>query len=393
LIRLFQLVIALTVNLACIQIAYSAHFETGCNLPPERRFIDAVFNHDFDAARIAAKATEYEHSLIPSASFYEALVDWVSSLYDDDISHQKGRLSELRKSVKELKNLHSSEQSASSLLAWGLAGAHTARILLFEQHVISGYHLGNQSIENLQQYSDTKSSTTEGRQASRMAIGLHQIYSNAVPDALKWAEFLIRPVGDIDQGRELIELTLQDSTRLSPEAARILLLEVPWSTPGICDYLELAGEMAEHYPLNPDFSIAFQGILLRCGNPHRALKENMRISTVNYNPVFGIDRIDYPELLKLGRLRAYAETGNIDSIQQEIPVGDRFGFYQQYALSNALDISGSRNRALALYKSLSEDKSAPNSLKKSSQIRMKFPYVATDKVVPRRSLKLLGCEQ
>ena len=390
--RQYKLVFAIIACLACTHTGYAAHYDPGCNLPAERMFIDALFSHDFDAARAAINSIEHEHSLIPSASFYEALAEWVSSLYIDDVNQRKNKLSQLRKSVRDLKSLHSSEQSAGSLLAWGLAGAHTARILLFEQHVISGYYMGNQAVVNLQQYVREATSTVEGRHAARLVIGLHQIYSNAVPDELKWAEFLVKPAGDIDQGRELILRTLRESRYLSPEAARVLLLEVPWSTPGVCDYLELGREMTEHYPGNPDFSIAWQGILLRCGRPDSALVENNRISTTGYQPIFGIKDINYPELMRMGRLRAYVDTGDVDSIRHENPESARVETFRQYALANALDITGSRNHAVSIYKALSDDSSAPVSLRKSSRLRVEFPYVAADRIEPYQSPGLMSCE-
>jgi hypothetical protein len=391
LIRQYNLGIALIICLTCTHTGYAAHLDPGCDLPAERKFIDAVFNHDFDAARVAVNSIELEHSLIPSTPFYDALAGWVYSLQTDDVNQRKDRLSQLRMSVRELESFHSSKQSAGSLLAWGLAGAHTARILLFEQHVISGYYMGNRAVENLQQYTRDAASTVEGRHAARLVIGLHQIYSNAIPDELEWAEFLVKPVGDIDHGRELILRTLKESRYLSPEAARVLLLEVPWSTPGVCEYQELGREMTEHYPGNPDFSIALQGILLRCGRPESALVENKRISTAGYHSVLGRKDIDYPDLMQLGRFRAFADTGDVESIRRETPGSDHMETFRQYALANALDISGQRNHAVAVYKSLSDDSTAPVSIRKSSKLREEFPYIAAETIDSYQSPGLMIC--
>jgi hypothetical protein len=391
LIRKHKLGIVLCVCLACAQTGNAAHFDPGCNLPAERRFIDAVFNHDFEAARAVVNSIEHEHSLIPSASFYNALTGWVSALLVNDVTKRKDSLSQLRRSVKKFESLHTSDLSSGSLLAWGLAGAHTARILLFEQHIISGYYLGNQAVANLQQYTRDATSTVEGRHAARLVIGLHQIYSNAVPDDLKWAEFLIQPVGDIDHGRELILQTLRESRYLSPEAARVLLLEVPWSTPGVCEYLELGREMTEHYPGNPDFSIAMQGILLRCGRPESALAENMRVSAAGYQPILGIKDIDYTELMQLGRFRAFADMGDVEAIRQETPGSDHMETFRRYALANAFDVAGSRKHAVEMYQALSNDSTAPISMRKSSKLRVEFPYVAAETINTTQSPGLMTC--
>ncbi len=391
--RVWQCVIFIIFSLACIQSGNTNHYAPDCKPPPERQFIDAIFNQDFEDAREILKDIESDQSLIPSRPFYEALINWIAALSNNDSSQRKSKLSTLQKRVNDLSALHSTKQTPGSLLAWGLAEAHTARILLFEKRMITGYFTGNRAIKNLQQYVGDESSTDNGRNAAMLAIGLHQIYSNAIPDELKWATPFINQVGDMDHGRELIIHALQNSQHLSPEAARILLLEVPWATPGICDYLDLSRVLAKHYRNNPDFSLAHQGVSLRCGRPRDTLKENKRFMRIRSGQLItGLTEANYSELFQMGRLRAYADTGNVDAIRHESLVSVTLKPFQQLALANALDNSGSRDNAIAQYQSLSEDKSASISLRKVSKMRIRFPYSAVKRIVPGRSLSLALCE-
>jgi len=363
-----------------------------CDLPVERQLIDAVFNLDFDSARIILLDLDND-SLIPSALFYEALVNWIESANRRDTDLREIALADLLSSVSELNSRYSLRRNPESLLAWGLAAAQTSRILLFHQRIFSGYKMANQSIQNLQEYVRNELATDNGRSAAQMAIGLYFIYASTIPDEMEWIGKLVNLDGNLDMGRELIEQALQQSPQLSPEAGRLLLLEVPWSMPGACNYLNFSRELVQRYPGTPDFSIALQGLLLRCGSADRALEENLRyLSNNNRSAIAGLSEENYSELFEMGQLRGFADTGNSESLQRYSLENENLEPFRQISLANALDISGSRDEAVKIYESLSKNTSARLSMRKVAKMRLNIPYSVSRTIVPNRDLALAGCE-
>lgn len=387
-IRFCKLII---IGLFAIYPVYSQSIKAQCILPAERQFIDAIFNHDFATAASVLKKFDQQQNLIPSSAFYKALGNWVKGAVGNHSEQIKNSLKALTGAVEELEAVHTIENTPESLLAWNLAAVHTARILLNSRQIFAAYHLGKPAIKKLQQYLQGET-TPAGRSAAVLALGLYTVYSHAIPNRYEWVRHWINPSGNFHSGRVLIEQSLQHSPHLAPEAARALLLEVPWSGKQICDYQDFSQELSERYPHNPDFSIAYQGILLRCGQPAAALAENRRfISDHKIKSIQGLAADNYAELFQMGKLRGYVELQHLEAIKNENLVSERLKWFRVFALANTLDIIGEEEEARDHYDSIINADSAPKSLRQSAKMRLQFPYAAARKLDAKRVIRLAGC--
>ena len=364
-----------------------------CELPTERQFVEAIFDHNFDHANTIINELDFDKALIPSIPFYQGLSNWIQGNIHSDKKQIKRSLHALSLAVDDLKIQHQVKDTTASFLGWNLAAANTARIFLVSNQMISAYNMGNPAIENLAQY--LKGPTTQsGRAAATLALGLHHIYSNAVPDKYKWASFLVKPSGNFELGRKLIEQSIQESLQLAPEAARALLTEIPWSRGEVCDYQQFSKALAEKHAVNPDFSIAYQGILLRCGWPKYALTENQRfLSEYNGKTIVGLAATDYTALFQLARIRGFVELQDIQSIKQENPVNNNVQWLKQFALANVYDTTGDRTQSADYYNSIIDAPAAPIALRKSASMHLEQPYSMIQRRSANRIIRIANCMQ
>ena len=363
-----------------------------CSDPVERQILDGLFNLEFERAAAAVETLDEQSSLIPSRGFYQALLQWARVQTGGTVDRNP-EISQLRSEVRLLEDRHDQLRTPESELAWSLAAAHTARILLNEERFISAYNVGYPAVKRLGKLLDRGLVNMEATLAAQLAIGIYNIYINNLPEGLKWASFLLRKTGNTEQGRRLIEHTLANSRTLSPEAGRILLLEFPWSFPGHCDYLGLARHMVEQYPDNPDYSLARQGLLLRCGYADQASAENRRFLDRNGNgEIRGFNPTDYALQFKLGQARVMAESGDVESLRNNAGEFEGLEVYHSLAMAHAHDISGNRESARKQYQAIIDNDGTGEALRKSAEMRLIFPYVATKTVKPGRTIAFQHCQ-
>jgi hypothetical protein len=366
-------------------------FAAQCVLAPERQIVDSLLGRDKISALQATTKVDAANSLIGSGRFYTGLIEWVSSLPHESPNDSETALTVIEQELRLLKQDFESRPTASTQLAWGLAAAHGARVMLASKQVLKGIKLAGTAITTLQQYQQTPDSSEQGRAAASFAIGMFYIYSNAIPPEFQWASSLIAKTGTPEQGRSLIEMSIQNSTVLAPEAVRALLLETPWQTPLYCDYMKLSRQMVDSYPQNPDLSIARQALLLRCGYPEAALQENSRIvDEINQGIFRGYYDENYTTLLLHGRQRALADLGYVDKLEAD-ENGQFADHFQQYALANALDVMGNRTRAKLLYNQLATGRNTPESIKINATARLRIPYSRRETIQAQRSLTMAIC--
>lgn len=382
---------AVPLFIALILLPGVAMPETHCPAPAERQILDSLFNMAFDRAEALTETLDEQSGVIPSRGFYTALIEW-ARFQHKGIGPGNPGISRLKEEVRALENRHERLGTPDSELAWSLAAAHASRILLNEERFIGAYNLGYPAVKRLMRLVQQEFSNAEAKFAAQLAIGIYNVYINNLPEGLKWASFLLMKPGDAEQGRWLIEQALANSKTLSPEAGRVLLLEFPWSLPGHCDYLELASHMTEQYPNNPDFSLARQGLLLRCGYPDEAALENRKFLVgAGSDEISGFNPIDYDLQFKLGNARVMAETGDYENLENEVSNLKELDYYYTLAKAHAYDIVGQRESAISHYHVIMDNDDAPDALKKSAEMRLTFPYTETKSVLPGRKVFIQHC--
>ena len=369
-----------------------------CASYPERTIIDAITGMNIRHAQSSIDALDEQTALIDSSAFYSGLTAWANATRQQNKSAIKTALKDLQNAVVDLEKRYKAESDSDHQLSWGLAAGYTARLLLNNGDMIAGYNLGYPAVIALQNYLQQASNHKNGKAAASLIVGLYYIYSNSLSDQYSWTKQFIKPLGNANTGISLIEYSVTHSQHFAPEALRTLLTDIPWSTPGICKYRGLSRQAISLYPSSPDFSIAYQGIQLRCGFPELALEENRRfVSSHSDSGLSGFKKENYQRIFDLGHIRALAETGNSETLTKltstEIKKdSDNLKWHIKYGLANAFDIKMKRGDALEHYTDLAENKNAPYSIQANSKLRLKFPYQSKEKSTYEADIPLAACQ-
>ena len=374
--------------LTCTNFAQATDF-VSCKVPPERQIIDSLLDLDLPAVTVVLKQHKPETWLIDSPEFYTALAQWIDALSRGrDITKSRQKL---QISLTNSKQPHTSTDIDGANLSWSLASAFTARALLYEKRFLAAIKLGDISATHLDKIFQSSKADQSSRAAVAFFLGLYHIYNSSVPKLLSKKRARISASGDVQEGLRLIEYTIRHSDILGPEAARTLLLETPWITPEYCGYIDLAANLTSRYPGNPDISIAYQGLLLRCGHPLLAYHENQRIvSFFQHQTPQGYYQVNYSGLFTLGRYRANADLKQINQLVL-IDKDKKRNYYRLYALANALDISHERSKSLAIYHKLAQDNGTPNSIRINSRLRLNSPYIPPETVSLHSNVMITDC--
>lgn len=357
----------------------------------ERTILDNLFNLDFIQANTDLKTAPLDSALIPSKSFYQALINWYSQVNASRNKPTEINPNRLLKEVAVLESQYRQNPTLNTRFAWNLASAVSARALLANKQVRTAYKIGLEAVENLETDLQDPQISEQQYAAGRMMIGLYYLYSNFIPKQFAWLKSSILSKGSFDDA--VVELTYatQHSQIFSTEAARTLLIELPWRTPGHCRYLNIEQTLSQQYPNNADISLIYQGLAIRCGYPERARVENRRLTEhLETGLAKSYETIDIALLNKLARYRINANLGlpsrdkntNASLIQ-----------HRRYALANAYDIMGERALAIDIYQSLVDSTEISRSIRISSKARLKTPFQAKETISDVNSLTLPQCSE
>ncbi len=376
-----------------------------CELPIERKILDALINRDHEKASALVNGANWDGALIPSSPFYKGIVRWSRGVYFGNSDEVNSGVSMLKKTIQKLKKAHKQRPGAQTLLSVALASAHTSRILLHRGHHLSGFRMGAQSLRYVEQYLRHPNATEYGKAASQLVLGLNQVYLNGIPNKLRYLYHLSGASinsGDISlsQGKALIKQAMVGSPHFGSEAARSLLTEVPWSKPDICQNMALAEWMAKRYPGNPGFSALSQGFSIRCGKPFQALKQNtitlqyldQRTKSQQTEPSRTKPRGsgDWKMIFQKGRYRALADLGRVEQLAK-MTANEALEPYRMIALANALDLKLQRNQALEIYNTVLNYPEGPKSVTRSAMLRLRHPYTSPVKVSGLSSTPIPNC--
>ena len=353
-----------------------------------------MFDNDFSLAHKKLSDLGTAENLIPSKDYYQSLLNWAQAQYRKDRSERKSAIIDMRQAVKNLSQLYNELQTTESSLAWNLAASNTARLLLDNDQGWTAFKLGNPAIERLKILLANSALDDQQRIAAQLAIGLYSVYVNSVPEKFQWLAGMVDKSGSLDQGRVLLEQAMLNSEVLSVEATRSLLFEVPWSTPQQCSYLSVSAQLINRFKNNADFSLAHQGLLIRCGFAEDAIAEIQRYRSNHLlSDISGYANLDYAEQFILSELRAYAELGKYRAILNlSIQDGFKESGQYSYALANAYDVAGKSVLAKSIYQDLVMNPDIPLHIQKLSQNRIRLPYKPRPKKLPGKKLSIKNIE-
>ena len=382
--------------------------QSTCALPPERRILDALLNHNYDLAQSLIESTDFSHTMIRSKSFYQATVAWSRAhrkANDADSDRSlRDAASQIKRILRTLNNQTNDQPRAETMLSTGLALSHGARMLLYSGQYLAGYRFGKQGIRLLNEFRQTTSPTVEENAAISLILGLYEVYVSNIPDHLKYLDYLVgKPAlghaSKLETGIREIELAAKQSPHFGSEAARALLMETPWNLNHICRQVNLAGTMAAQYTNNLDFSALYQGFLLKCGYADLALKENNRaLNSVGLDKAVGqrvngkpANNESWRTLFYKGRLRALADLGRAHELGQTAISSSTLKPFYLAALANALDITAQRSHAIEIYTQIMNLPDGPESLRRSAKMRLRYPYTRPKPRTSRSPIELAVC--
>jgi tetratricopeptide (TPR) repeat protein len=181
-------------------------------------------------------------------------------------------------------------------------------------------------------------------------LGMYEYIAGSVPRGLKWLTYLLDISGDRELGIKYLERATARARIMAPEAARMLLaaaaLQPEYAAP--CKYLTLSRQMVSLYPENPHYSGANQLILVHCGYPDEALKENRR--------AFATYLKRFPDMtapLNLVKLQVYPAIGAMDKIEEMAPLFAKKDYAHWYlAKAQTYDVIGERKKAKLMYREI-----------------------------------------
>ena len=360
--------------IAITRISFASEtISDGCMELPEKRVVDAILNQQYAQAQILADALNLDHALIPSSKFYRALAVWHQGYQQENVKLKVSGIAALRKAIHAMHNKLSTAPPRVSSLAMGLSKGHTARVLLENAQYVSGYEMGMQAKDHLDQFRALSDESDIGFDDSGLLVGLFEVYTHDFVTQNQWLKRNIVRRGDRENGITLIENAVNGRSIFASEAMRALLTDVSWRTPRTCKYVDATDYFGRQFFANKDFATLRQGLLLKCGHTNQAKYANEDYKKYSDLPA-GMEKI----LIK-ARLRIFADLGNFDYIDKyQVPA--ELEIHRQLAYANALDVASKRTRAYKEYERLAASTDTPTAIRSVAKVRLHYPYDRPEKI-------------
>ncbi len=383
--------IALTLMIAFFasanhQQAFAAEAEAdSCELQPEKNIVNAILNGDNDNAEQFIQNFDWNIALIPSPAFYRALAMWHKGYQQREQKVKTQGISKLLSAIEELESRHTpATNNLSAILALGLGKGYTARALMENEQYISGVQLGLEAIRHLSKFLQNADQATPGVNDAGFLMGLFEVYTHDLSNQRHWLVGKSGYHGDRSRGIELIEQSIIGPSVFANEASRTLLSEISWQMPTVCRYQSMIDQTGKYLMKNNDLAVLRQGLLLKCGYPELALQANLD-SMQQDSPA-----VNRRQLTKAA-FRIHADLGRHEALlaTRTEPVLKPF---QEFAIANAMDVSGLRDQAIVRYRGLVDGNNNPENIRTAAKVRMKFPYTAPERIaIPQLKIQHAQC--
>lgn len=345
--------------------ATTAHAD--CLPTPDRKILSAVMNLNFTAARQYASSSHIDRMLIKSPRYYEGFIAWAEANSARDARREQRAIAVTRDAIADLYN--AGENTAAVVAALTLA-----RAMIVSDQPLSAYLFAKPYLADLQHLRNDNLPDRQ-RAAVDYLYGLLHIYT--ANQSEKSADWLGFPVGDLQTGRQLVEHAVSSSMDFADDALRALLSEAHWENSISCRYQPLAALARQRFANNVMFRLLHQKLLLRCGlvtaKPHQA--HEFRVNPRSLQTARGwpnLPDMDTRLILERQYLRYLAQTIQVDELHHYQPLITGNRPYRRYALANALDLAGDRDKARSLYQAL--ENSSSEVIARRAKVRQKHPY-------------------
>lgn len=315
-----------------------------------RQGVDQLLHLEFDKADQTFARLERENPDYPLVGFLKASVYWVRAEAGQGEAKKAAWLEAERRLEKTITHSQQMLEKTPNDVLWrlnlGMSQFFYARVQVEMQHifkVIKYARAGRDILRDLtKEHPDIED--------AYFVLGMYEYIAGSVPRGLKWLTYLLDISGDRDLGIKYLERATARARIMAPEAARMLLaaaaLQPEYASP--CKYLSLSRQMVALFPENPHYSGAYQLILVHCGYPDEALKENRR-AFATYLERFP----DMAHPLNLVKLQVYPAIGAMDKIKEIAPLFAKKDYAHWYlAKAQTYDVVGQRKKAEVMYRDI-----------------------------------------
>jgi len=311
-----------------------------CESATPRRFIDLLTNMELSGAEKYLQQWEQREATLAELGFYRAMVLLARAKASSGDRREHLRQRALQGLLKWVDESAGARVRHPSMLTIGLSKAFIARIYLEQERWFKAYRFGKAARDELRALIQRNPDSED----AYLVLGLYEFYTGSVPAALRWLMALIDLSGDREKGLRYLERAVANGPIAAPEAARVLIYELPLTAPEVCAYLPLLKEVRQRYPKNPLFTLRLQRVYRECGYPLQALEENRRAEKHFQSNHWLKRKLDWEAL------HIHRDLGNVEAIKLlRIQFRDASQVWSM-AKAGALDVSGKHRQAETIYR-------------------------------------------
>ena len=325
--------------LAALLLLWGVADLQACESATPRRFIDLLTNMEFSGAEKYLQQWEQREATLADLGFYRAMVLLARAKASNGDRREHLRQRALDELLKWVDENTAASMGPSSMLTIGLAKAFIARIYLEQERWFKAYRFGKAARDELRALIQRIPESED----AYLVLGLYEFYTGSVPVGLKWLMALIDLSGDREKGLRYLERAVTHAPVAAPEAARVLIYELPLTPPEVCSYIPLLKEVRQRYPKNPLFTLRLQRVYRECGYPLQALEENRRAGK-SFQAHWLKRKLDWEAL------HIHRDLGNVGAIKSLRTQFRDVSEAWLMAKAGALDVLGKHRQAETIYR-------------------------------------------
>ena len=330
----------MTLAIACVLLLSSAENLLACESSGPRQLTDLLTNREFSGAEEYLRQWEQREGRFAELGFYQAMAMLAKAKASSGQPGEQLRQQALAKLLDWIAQASVSHGKPASTATMGMAKAFAARIYLEQERWFKAYRFGKAARNELRDLVERKPDSED----AYLVLGLYEFYTGSVPAGLRWLMALIDLSGNKEKGLRYLERAVAHAPIAAPEAARILVYELPLIAPKVCTYIPLLVDVRRQYPNNLLFTLRLQHVYRECGYPLKALEENRRARKSFRTHQWLKRKLDWEAL------HIYRDLGDLEAIES-LSVQFRDSSQEWLmAKAGALDVQGKHRQAGAVYR-------------------------------------------
>lgn len=344
---------------------------TDCNSSPVFAFSRALYLEQYEKARAWLPVIERTRSP-ETAQFMQQVLIFKQAYDERNTIAQQAALDEIESLIGSMSRQPLPKNDSSNQLTSANIMIHAARMQLAVGHVLRATAMAKEGKRLLDEVLKQNPRNAD----ALLANGLYYYYAGSEDEALGWLLDLLSLDGDMERGRNMIELAVERSPDHAFEAARSLVSDVAWNRQDTCRYLPLFEEQESPVTLSIAHRQQLIAIRLFCGQARNALNQLARLDELIARTGAALSKKQEGWLFE-AQIHAMAALGDVEQLNiilAELSTQVQPRDWQvQFALARALDSSGAREPALNLYQKVLAS-AADSVYKKLARAYMQLPY-------------------